>query len=61
MGGFERICWILTILASIGALAILGTVVGVRLIDPSTARASVAGVSRTVVPLYAPMCCENFS
>ena len=25
MGGFERFCWILTILASIGALAILGT------------------------------------
>ena len=25
MGGFERICWIVTILASIGAIAILGT------------------------------------
>lgn len=51
MGGFERFCWILTILASIGALAILGTALsGHGLAAPDQAVLAVAGAGVAIVP-----------
>jgi hypothetical protein len=51
MGGFERICWILTILASIAAFAILGTALfGHQLAAPDQAVLAVAGAGIAIVP-----------
>jgi hypothetical protein len=51
MWGFERICWILTILASIAAIAILGTALfGHQLAAPDQVVLAVAGAGIAIVP-----------
>jgi len=51
MGGFERICWIVTILASIGAIAILGTALfGHELAAPDQAVLAIVGAGIAIVP-----------
>jgi hypothetical protein len=51
MGGFERICWILTILASIAAIAILGTALfGHQLAAADQPGLAVAGAGIAIVP-----------
>ena len=51
MGGFERICWILTILASIAAIAILGTALfGHQVAAPDQPGLAVAGAGIAIVP-----------